>query len=867
MYIVKLYIQKIYIMKKPYLKAWAFALLASVAGLTQSCRDDSLYEEPSWLGNSIYERLQEEGNYTYTLRLIDSLGLTDVFRQTGSKTLFVTDDETYDAYFASKGIKSFDDLSEAQIKMLLNSAMINNAYLIDLLSNVSGNPPESGQCMRRPTAVSAYDTVSRIMPSEMPNTSYWKKYKGQKDGIVLLRDNTPQPMIHFLPSYMRKHGITNADLQKLTNGQCSNVSDSYVNGMKVIERDITCKNGYIHKVDGVMMSADNMASIINNHPLMETYASLLNRFSAPYYDASATATYNRLYNNTDSVYVLRYFAETSAVGTLSTDPDGQTVDALLMYDPGWNEYIYSNTAGYDLHYDAGAMLVPTNAALEKWWNGAGKVIQDMYGTWENVPMKVLVKLLNLNMINAFSETFPSKFNNIVDNATKVPIGIKPEDVDSCFMGCNGVVYLTNVVFTPAEYSSVSFPALINQNTMSVIYWGLEQLNFEAYLNSMDSYYSFIIPTNNAMLEYIDPCSYATYPLTILYRFYYDTQAKTVKANRFRYNVETKSIVEGEDLVDANNTEILDRLEDIIDNMIVVGDVEDGHTYYKTKGGSTIKVANAGIEGQMTIEGGWQIVEGSNNPVVTQIYDLSEKGNGKSYVMDAEMPLSSKRSTYAILRDTPEFSAFFALLGGSSLMSEKMSGRYTCIDKNINLFDAYNYTVYVPTNEAIQQLHDEGLLPTWSDYESLTVEDFGGDATALKNAQSKVAGRINDFLRYHIQDNALFIGGEPVNGGKYETSKMNGATKRFYSIEVTADDYAMTMKDQVSDAPCSVITSDGLYNIMGREYWIETTGSGANERTQIYNASDVVVHQIDGVLLYEKSQLKPWREDITWTTNE
>ena len=854
-------------MKKPYLKAWAFALLASVAGLTQSCRDDSLYEEPSWLGNSIYERLQEEGNYTYTLRLIDSLGLTDVFRQTGSKTLFVTDDETYDAYFASKGIKSFDELSEAQIKMLLNSAMINNAYLIDLLSNVSGNPPESGQCMRRPTAVSAYDTVSRILPSEMPNTSYWEKYKGKKDGIVLLRDNTPQPMIHFLPSYMRKHGITNADLQKLTNGQCNNVSDSYVNGMKVIERDITCKNGYIHKVDGVMMSADNMANIINNHPLMSTYASLLNRFSAPYYDASATATYNRLYNNTDSVYVLRYFAETSAVGSLSTDPDGQTVDAQLMYDPGWNEYIYSNTAGYDLHYDAGAMLVPTNKALENWWNGAGKVIQDMYGSWENVPMKVLVKLLNLNMINAFSETFPSKFNNIVDNATKVPIGIKPADVDSCFMGCNGVVYLTNVVFTPAEYSSVSFPALINQNTMSVIYWGLEQLNFEAYLNSMDSYYSFIIPTNNAMLEYIDPCSYATYPLTILYRFYYDTQAKTVKANRFRYNVETKSIVEGEELVDANNAEILDRLEDIIDNMIVVGDVEDGHTYYKTKGGSTIKVANAGIEGEMTIEGGWQIFEGSNNPVVTQIYDLSEKGNGKSYVMNAEMPMSSKRSTYSILRDNPEFSAFFALLGGSSLMSEKMSGRYTCVDKNINLFDAYNYTVYVPTNEAIQQLHDEGLLPTWSDYESLTVEDFGGDATALKNAQSKVAGRITDFLRYHIQDNALFIGADSINGGKYETSKMNGATKRFYSIEVTADDNAMVMKDQVNDATRRVITEGGLYNIMGREYWIETTGSGANERTQIYNASDVVVHQSDGVLLYEKSQLKPWREDITWTTTE
>ena len=115
-------------MKKTYLKACAFALLLGGVGMMQSCKDESLYEEPAWLGNSIYERLEEEGSYTYTLRLIDSLGLTDVFRQTGSKTLFVTDDETYDAYFASKGI-TFEDLSQSQIKMLLNSATVSYTHL------------------------------------------------------------------------------------------------------------------------------------------------------------------------------------------------------------------------------------------------------------------------------------------------------------------------------------------------------------------------------------------------------------------------------------------------------------------------------------------------------------------------------------------------------------------------------------------------------------------------------------------------------------------------------------------------------------------------------------------------------------------
>jgi hypothetical protein len=86
------------------------------------------------------------------------------------------------------------------------------------------------------------------------------------------------------------------------------------------------------------------------------------------------------------------------------------------------------------------------------------------------------------------------------------------------------------------------------------------------------------------------------------------------------------------------------------------------------------------------------------------------------------------------------------------------------------------------------------------------------------------------------------------------------------VTVTADDNQMTMEDQVNDTPRRVMTENGLYNIMGREYWIETIGSGANERTKIYNASDVVVHQIDGVLLYDNSQKKPWREEINWNTN-
>ncbi|MDT3387420.1 MAG: fasciclin domain-containing protein, partial [Bacteroidota bacterium] len=431
--------------------ASTFILLG--AGFMQSCEKDVLSGQPEWLGNSLYERLQSGGNFSYTLRLIDDLGQTDVLKRTGSKTLFVADDAAYDVFFKSNNwsVRKYEDLSMAQKKLLFNSTMVNDAYLIELLSNVSGNPPQEGQCMRRETAVSVFDSISRIYSSEMPNTKYWDKYRNYRNGIVLLRDNTPKPMIHFLPIYMQTNKIMDNDFSILTNGASKSVADAWVNGKKIIERDITCKNGYLHQVDGVMMSSDNMAGIIHNHQNMSTFAQMLDRFSAPYYDDAATKEYNRLNDTNDSVFVMRYFAETantgnygnSVAGNLNMDPSGQTVDAQLFFDPGWNQYMYSNTSGRDLHYDAGAMLVPSNAALDYWWNHDGKVLQNMYGSWDNVPIKVLVKMMNINMINTFSETVPSKFNNIVDNTTKVPLGVTTSDVDSCFMGCNGVIYLTN----------------------------------------------------------------------------------------------------------------------------------------------------------------------------------------------------------------------------------------------------------------------------------------------------------------------------------------------------------------------------------------------------------------------------------------
>lgn len=876
-------------------------MLGSVA--LQSCSDDTLTGQPSWLGNSIYEELQKDGKYTVTLKLIDDLGMHDQMSKTGSLTIFVADDATYDRWFKTNnwGVRSYESLSKAQKKLLLNNSIINNAYLIELLSNVSGDPPETGLAMRRTTASSVFDSIYVMRAADMNGSlKAWNWYKKNNKDIILFKDgkvmnagvtgNLSAPMVHFLPSFMQKAKFTDEDLRVLTNGGSTSIGDAWVSGKKVIERDITCKNGYIQKVDGVLESAPNMAEILRQHPSMSVWSKLIDRFSAPYYDRNKTLEYNRLYNqNVDSVFTLRYFADRRADGQstqeyplTSGNPVAQKVEATLAFDPGWNQYMYENTSGYDLHYDAGAMLVPTNDALEKWWNADGKVLQDKYGTWENVPDLVLSKLLNVNMIGTFTDALPSKFGNII-NDSKVSMGVKVADVDSSFVGCNGVVYMTNRVFSPMAYSSVSFPALIHQDVMSIIYWAIDELEFTPYLNSMDSYYSLLLPTNTSMLTYVDPCTYGETQETML-EFYYDASERTVKARRYACTVDgSGNVIKGMKLQEnVPAVYVRNRLKDLVNQMIIVGSVENGYSYFKSKNGSMVKVENAGQRNKMVVKGGWQL-EHNAAALVDSIYDMSATGNGKSYRLNEQIPMASGKSVYQTLQGHPEYAEFLKLLSGSenlpansqilvssmTLNGNKYNSVNSSANSNIRLFGSYNYTVYVPTNESIRQLISDGTLPTWDDYNTqFRLSENGATEEERKNAEKAcevIKERIFDFVRYHIQDNSVAVGGAPeVNTdgtpmlkNNYETMMLNAETNRFYPLEVNIANKDLTVKDLMGDTR-RVVKTNGLYNNICREYWV--SGNGVNKL--LYTTADAVVHQIDGPLLYSTVQKTPWRQAVS-----
>ena len=907
----------------------ALALLIG-ASVMQSCKDDDLIltGQPSWLGNSIYERLQDEGNYKYTLRLIDDLGEKEVLSHTGSRTLFVASDSAYDEWFKKNtwGVSSYEDLKPAQKKLLLKNSMISNAYLLELMSNKKaegdGSTPEWGRTMRRETSSSYFDSVYVMPVSEMPETKYWEQFRQRGHAMPILKDATEAPMIHFLPAYLQYNKITAEDLKVLTNGRATSINEAWVNGVKVvnsgdanrkkIDYDITCKNGYIQKVESVIEYSPNMAELIKKDPNTQIWSRLLDRFSAPYYYKELSDRYNNTFGKNDSLFVLRYLSKNmwkwSASGGSRDvadypnnkifDPDGNPVDAteLLSYDPGWNQYILNSTE-IDMHADAGMMIVPTDSAMNAWWNGDGSELQDEYKQLDSVPTNIIAELINVNMLSRFSSFVPSKFVSVLNDA-KEPLGIKKEDVVGCYMGCNGVIYKTNKVFKPALFSSVAYPALAHASDMNIIYYVIDNRNFKPYLLSMDSKYALILPHNDAMLTYLDPSTYGkSYKDELdniietpdVIEISYDVTRKQIKADRYTCTVAADGTITKDKKTQSNiASNVINKLFDsMMDQLIIVVPdksktiedyIREGYSYFKTKGGSIVKASF--VDGNLSFQGGWQMEHNNFIPSTGEY----TKDNGKSYTVKSQVPMGAQNTVYKTLQDNAEFSSFLAMLDNdyNNVLSQKLSNKYNAGmaaagSKNIKLFDNYNYTVYVPTNAAIQNLQDNGYLPTEAeldrgDYDPKTGADPVLDSICIAkgwyttasaktstdslNVRKKVADVIttivSDFIRYHVQDHSVAIGMAKETGtdGHYESMKRNLETGKFYPIKVDYDATNMTVTD-ATGSTCHVVKSNNLYNMICREYWFEGTGNAA----RLFMASDAVVHQIDGVLKYET--MKKW----------
>ncbi|MBO4482329.1 MAG: hypothetical protein J5735_00765 [Prevotella sp.] len=540
--------------------------LLAACGLMYACKDEFILddEKPSWLNSSIYESLEQKGNFRTYLKLLADKdvnpegvrSLTDVLSRTGSKTVFVANDSAWDAFFAANAqlpeanpwhyATSYENLSQAQKKLLIHTSMLNNAIVMENLASSQSdgtNSPTRGEYMRRYTDVEATDSITYVASADLPfsysayEKDYWERFREENGGkgIYLAIDSTLPMMLHFTSEHMSRNTVKDEDFA-LFMGRARNTSDVHIYDAILKDKDGVCENGYVNVTEKPICPLTNMAEVIRTNGKTNIFSHILDRFSAPFYCNRITEAYKVLHPDfTDSIFTKRYFSRNNfsvKAGYIRPGSDGeiprfepgpkgtyQTYDPYkagtpkefldikpsLKFDPGWNGY-YDEV---DVRKDMAAIFVPSDEQMWHYFQNAGEdlirtyyanegtqneipytkatTVDELLRQIDCIPVGTLDRLINNFMQRSFVGSVPSKWSKLTDDAMEPLFDNVDEAIgqlDTALVCSNGVIYVMNRTCVPADYRSVTAPAFISQTNKI-----MKSAIYDEYMNL--NYYAYL----------------------------------------------------------------------------------------------------------------------------------------------------------------------------------------------------------------------------------------------------------------------------------------------------------------------------------------------------------------------------------------
>ena len=714
------------------------ACLLFVCATVQSCRDEYFYDnrEPDFLGSSIYDYLKEQGNFELFLRVIDDLNYGEVLRKTGSKTLFVADDDAFrQGIWNEWKIEDYEQLTKAHKRVILYSAMLDNAYLLEMLSKMQSTganaEPVSGKCIRRETSAEVIDTIGLFTYASLPkNNPDWDIFNPESEkfryaNVRLALDATRPLVLHLNREYLYQNGITEGDLRVLVGNPAASWSDIYVFDKRVLKdkSDVTCKNGYVHQLDGLLIPPSNMAEelrknadetmlesgeldcdvLANSDSTTMLFSRILDRFAVPVPIGAGnkiSEDYHRNYvaeGVTEQLYEKRYYTEGSERGStaasylayVDVEKELHNAQGSLLFDPGWNAFKGSSDTKTK-EVDMAAIFAPSDKAIVSYFRneGSGKTLIDRYGALvddrfgsgllqaiDSIPVDVIEKLVRNHMQMSFVSAVPSKFELVVNDA-RDDMGVEEKDVCHTMLTNNGVVYVMDKLYAPAYYESVVGPVMLD-DTLSIFYKFIEDFDYDKYLLSMQNQFSLITTLDTCMWYYSPQTDVDNKEEREAYRFEASkdkngnlvVEAKVYKYKNSPYDASTNTyVIDWKKSPSTRPLSGTNIVKEILEYNIVLGDMnskedcESGKKYYMAKGYGTVMVKRGedGYGKVTAIAGGRERQKERDTWIPVGEDDAVKMKNGHTFKLQTSMIQPPVQSVYDVLSTTPEYANFFDL---------------------------------------------------------------------------------------------------------------------------------------------------------------------------------------------------------------
>jgi uncharacterized surface protein with fasciclin (FAS1) repeats len=682
-------------------------LLLSAAIIITGCRKkewEEFYARPAGLEPPIYQQLQSKGQFKTLLSLIDKAGYKHTLESAGYWTMFAPTDSAFE--------------KDASFTAYLQSRKVANIQSID-----SATAQGIIQYMLVYNAfnkdrIDDYQSNAGWLVNEAfrRRTAFYSGFytdttktgeqvtaiASNRNGSSLpyvAADNNSKHIPYFTDTYFTAKNLTASDYTYFYPG--SSFSGFNVASAKVTAANVPAENGVIHIIDRVMTPLPSIEEYLRDKPEYSEFRKLYNKYMVTFIpNADATRRYHVLTGEDNQVYVKVY-------------------SSLLAFSP--NNENHMKVQDNDAQQNEWSIFVPKNDVLLNYIN---TVILEHFKTFENAPPQIVADLLNAHMWQ--SAVWPSKFNTTLNFLGEEARFNAQTDVTDRKVLSNGLFYGTTKVQEANVFSSVYSKAYLDPKYSMMTRLLDAELKF--LINSPRQQYTLFM-ISDAVLK---AAGYDYDPSLNLWSFTSSTGIKT-SGEGIRQR-----------LLRILNTSVIQTPAGELNNLSGSGIID-------AYNGEYIKFNNNRIITGGTTETG---------RVVT-VDSMRLAKNGRVYYLNGLLTFAEQNIGFHIRTlgsaTTSEFNYFWQFLLNSSASYTAASGEI--IGTSAGSF----YTVFIPTNAAIQNAVRDGVLPG---DKTTGVPLFNPTTAADKEL-------VNRFVAYHILNKKTVIP-DGKESGAFETLLKNSA---------------------------------------------------------------------------------------------
>jgi len=412
---------------------WLFFALTLLA----SCSDKMLdyYKEPVWLKGSIYQVLEDRGNYSQFLKGIDLAGYKPMVNGKSILTVMAPTDASMTAYLNEHygAGTTIESLSKDELKKLIGFHVLYYAFDRKKLINFRPNEGDA-----------ATDAQNDL------NAGLFYKHRTKSQDTISLETDTAGLPVHvyhlerFLPVFSYRMFQTKQIDPKYNyeyffpNTTWSDNTGFNVSNAAVDEYSVIADNGYLYLVDKVLKPLETIYKEIASNPQYSDFQKLYDKYE--YYQIDNNLTLN--YGNGIDLYQHYY---TSPLPNIASE---------------WPVTDYTMVS--ELTHTSYSVFAPSNTALSTFFNDYWKV--GGYDSLQEVSQNSIQYLLYNSVYSdpTFSSVvFPEEITKgklTNSYGTVIKFNVDEVPVENRKMCVNGSFYGCDVLTPPAMFGSVTGPA-------------------------------------------------------------------------------------------------------------------------------------------------------------------------------------------------------------------------------------------------------------------------------------------------------------------------------------------------------------------------------------------------------------------------